>query len=149
MSEASLSTGRQRFGTLKNARASNAFKYSPGRNYIRPPPLPPFLAKRHFPVEGGGGVYFEAPRGRNFIRPPPPPFIHPPPLGGYFQGWGGVGVYNIRMPLNIRMQWNVGTACVSECLLKTLACRGLRVGPSKCPIHRSLPGPGGVDFWKT
>ena len=63
----------------------------PGRNYIRPPPpLPPFLAKRHFPVEGGGGVYFEAPRGRNFIRPPP--FYTPPtPLGGYFQGWGGWG----------------------------------------------------------
>ena len=36
-----------------------------------------------------------------------------------------------RMPLNIRMQWNAGTACVSECVLKTLACRGLRVGPSK------------------
>ena len=35
------------------------------------------------------------------------------------------------MPLNIRTQWNAGTACVSECVLKTLACRGLRVGPSK------------------
>ena len=35
------------------------------------------------------------------------------------------------MPSNIRIQWNAGTACVSECLLKTLACRGLRVGPSK------------------
>ena len=29
-----------------------------------------------------------------------------------------------------RIQWNAGTACVSECVLKTLACRGLRVGPS-------------------
>ena len=29
------------------------------------------------------------------------------------------------------LQWNAGTACVSECMLKTLACRGLRVGPSK------------------
>ena len=36
-----------------------------------------------------------------------------------------------KMPLNIRTQWNGGTACVSECVLKTLACRGLRVGPSK------------------
>ena len=35
------------------------------------------------------------------------------------------------MPLNICIQWNVGPACVSECVLKTLACRGLRVGPSK------------------
>ena len=36
-----------------------------------------------------------------------------------------------KMLLNIRIQWNAGTACVSECVLKTLACRGLRVGPSK------------------
>ena len=36
-----------------------------------------------------------------------------------------------KMPLNIRIQWNAGTACVLECVLKTLACRGLRVGPSK------------------
>ena len=32
---------------------------------------------------------------------------------------------------HIRIQWNAGTACVSECVLKTLACRGFRVGPSK------------------
>ena len=36
-----------------------------------------------------------------------------------------------KMSLNIRMQWNAGTACVSECVLKTLACRGLRVGKSE------------------
>ena len=35
------------------------------------------------------------------------------------------------MPLNIHIQWNAGTACVSECVLKTLGRRGLRVGPSK------------------
>ena len=58
----------------------------PGRNYIRPPPLPPFLAKRHFPGEGGGGVYFEAPRGRNFI---PPPFYTPPTPRRVFSGVGG------------------------------------------------------------
>ena len=33
--------------------------------------------------------------------------------------------------LDIRIQWNAGTACVSECVLQMLACRGLRVGPSK------------------
>ena len=38
-----------------------------------------------------------------------------------------------KAPLNIRMQWNAGTACVSECALKMLACRDLRVGPSKLP----------------
>ena len=47
-----------------------------------------------------------------------------------------VGVFEKRacvekMPLNIRVQWNAGTACVSQCVLKTLACRGLRAGPSK------------------
>ena len=36
-----------------------------------------------------------------------------------------------KMPLKIRIQWNAGTACMSECVLKKLACRGLRVGPSK------------------
>ena len=35
-------------------------------------------------------------------------------------------------PKHNRIQWNAGTACMSECVLKTLACRGLRVGPSKC-----------------
>ena len=34
-----------------------------------------------------------------------------------------------KMPVNIRIQWNAGTACVSESVLKALACRGLRVGP--------------------
>ena len=50
---------------------------------------PPFLAKRHFPGEGGGGVYFEAPRGRNFIRPP---LYTPPPQEGIFRGggWGRI-----------------------------------------------------------
>ena len=56
---------------------------------IYAPPPSPILAKRHFSGEGGGVVYFEGPRGRNFIRPP---FYTPPPLGGYFQGWGGGGV---------------------------------------------------------
>ena len=39
--------------------------------------------------------------------------------------------------LNICIQWNVGTACVSECMLKTLACRGFRVSPS---LRRGRPG---------
>ena len=36
-----------------------------------------------------------------------------------------------KMPFNIRIQWNAGTSCVSERVLKTQACRGLRAGPSK------------------
>ena len=46
-----------------------------GEIIYAPPPPPPFLATRHFSGEGGGGVYFEAPRGRNFIRPP---FLYTP-----------------------------------------------------------------------
>ena len=47
-----------------------------------------------------------------------------------------VGAFkNASVPKNafkhIRIQWNAGTACVSECVLKALACRGLHVGPSK------------------
>ena len=45
---------------------------------------------------------------------------------------GSVHLKNARvekMFLNIRIQWNAGTACVSECVLKTLACRGWPVGP--------------------
>ena len=53
------------------------------------------------------------------------------------------------MPLNIRIQWNAGTACVSECVLKTLACRGLRVGPSKFPgSSGNFRGSLG-NFWGT
>ena len=36
-----------------------------------------------------------------------------------------------KKPLNICTQWNAETACVSECVLKKLTCRGLRVGRSK------------------
>ena len=46
-----------------------------------------------------------------------------------------------KMALNIRMQWIAGIACVSECVLKTLACQGLRVGPSKF-----WPRRGGFSF---
>ena len=50
------------------------------------------------------------------------------------------------MPLNIRIQWNAGTACASECVLKALACQGLHVGRSKLwpPISKGVPP--GVPF---
>ena len=45
--------------------------FIPGRNYIRPPPpSPPFRPEDLFQGEGGGGVYFEAPRGRILYAPP-------------------------------------------------------------------------------
>ena len=39
------------------------------------------------------------------------------------------------------IQWHAGTACVSECVLKMLACRGLRVGPSeeRSSLHLTPP----------
>ena len=51
-----------------------------------------------------------------------------------------------KMLLNIRIQWNAGTACVSECVLKTLACRGLRVGPSKGRVSCGLWGNTSKDW---
>ena len=54
--------------------------------YIPPPPSPDSGPNAFCRGGGGGGVYSEAPRCRNFISPPP--FTHPPPLEGYFQGWG-------------------------------------------------------------
>ena len=36
-----------------------------------------------------------------------------------------------------RIQWNAGTACVSECVLKRCGVSGLRVGPSKAITHAS------------
>ena len=60
-----------------------------GEIIYTPTPPPPFLAKRHFSGEGGGGVYFEAPRARNFI--PPPPFYAPPTPRRVFSGMGGWG----------------------------------------------------------
>ena len=47
-----------------------------------------------------------------------------------------------KMPLDIRIQWNAGTARVSEWVFQTLACRGLRGGPSK--VHL----PWGVELWE-
>ena len=49
-----------------------------------------------------------------------------------------------KMPLYICIQWNAGTGCVSECVLKTLACRGLHVGPSKIGRHLVVVWIGGV-----
>ena len=34
-----------------------------------------------------------------------------------------------KVPLNIRIQWHAGAACVSEGVLKTLACRGFACRP--------------------
>ena len=47
-----------------------------------------------------------------------------------------------KVPLNICIEWNAGTACVSECVLKTLACRGLRVSPSS--VSLKFPSEGEV-----
>ena len=41
-----------------------------------------------------------------------------------------------KKPLNIRLQWNAGTARVSECMLKMLACQGCvlaLLGPFPAP----------------
>ena len=50
------------------------------------PPPPAFFGQKAFlGGKGGGGVYFEPPRGRDVIHPPS---FTPPPVEGYFRGWG-------------------------------------------------------------
>ena len=92
------------------------------RLYTLPPLRPPFLPKRHFPGEGGGGVYLEAPCGRNFFSPL---FIRPPPLDGYFQGWG-LGVYKIRP----RKTLGKSSGTAEE------PCRARQNGPPRRPLKR-------------
>ena len=54
---------------FEKPRLSRVKSRAPWRNY------PPVSGQRHFSEDGGGCVYFEAPRGRNFIRPP---FLYAP-----------------------------------------------------------------------
>ena len=53
----------------------------------------PQISVSHWPKgifqRRGVGVYILRPHAAGILYPPP--FIHPPPLGGYFQGWGGGG----------------------------------------------------------
>ena len=58
-----------------------------------PPPPPPISGQKAFSRGGGWGCIFWGPTQQEFYTPPP--FIHPPPLGGYFQGWGGWGCTKI------------------------------------------------------
>ena len=53
------------------------------------------------PVMSGVGVYILSPHAAGILYPPP--FIRPPPLEGYFQGWG-VGVYKIRPRMDLQDQ---------------------------------------------
>ena len=57
---------------------------------IYAPPPSPISGQKAFSRGGGWGCIFWGPARQKFYTPPP--FIHPPPLGGYFQGWGGGGV---------------------------------------------------------
>ena len=58
-------------------------------SYMRSPPSPPpILAGRHFSGRGGGGYILKPPTAG--ILYAQPCLIRPPPLQGYFQGWGCV-----------------------------------------------------------
>ena len=61
------------------------------REIIYTPSPSPIPGQKAFSVEGGGGVYFEAPSGRNFV---PPPLYKPPSPRSVFSGVGGGGVQN-------------------------------------------------------
>ena len=65
-----------------------SFRLISSEKLYTPPPSPHFWPKGI--LQGRGvGVYILRPHAAGILYPPP--FIHPPPLGGYFQGWGGGG----------------------------------------------------------
>ena len=67
---------------------------------------------------GGGANFCLFLRFRQFAHHHPPK--RSPDEEGLLWGWCVVRG-------SLRIHWNAGTACVSECVLKTPACRGLRV----------------------
>ena len=74
-----------------------------GEIIYTPPPLPPIfgLKKKAFLRGGGWGCIFWGATWQEFYTPPPP-FIHPPPLEGYFQGWGGWGCLKFSPRIKFR-----------------------------------------------
>ena len=83
---------------------------NPGRKYIRPPPpLSPFLAKRHFSGEGVG-VYILRPHAAGILYAPPPPFYTPPTPRRVFSGVGGWGCIKFGPVINFRQAQSTRTA---------------------------------------
>ena len=56
--------------------------------YTTPPPSPPYFGQKAFLRGRGGGVYMSN-RPAAGILYAAPLYTPPPPLEGYFQGWGG------------------------------------------------------------
>ena len=84
---------RQQEPELPDLAWKSQTSFSPGRNYIRPPSTP-ISGHKAFFSGGGWGCIFWGPTRQEFYTPPLP-FIHPPPLGGSFQGWEGGGVQHL------------------------------------------------------
>ena len=63
--------------------------FSRAKLYTPPPPSPHFWPEGTFQWRGVG-VNILRPHAAGILYAPPP-FIHPPPLEGSFQGWGGWG----------------------------------------------------------
>ena len=77
---------------------------------IYPPPPPSIVAQKALLGAEGGGGNFEAPHGWSFKSPPL--LYAPPPLEGYFQAWGGVGVYTVWPPMFTLSREGIG---LSQC----------------------------------
>ena len=90
-------------------------RLTPGRSSI-PPPLPPYLAIRHFSGDWGLGMYILRPPRQELFSPLF--YTTPPPLEGCFQGCGG-GVYNLA-PVFIVI------AIRNQCSTKEIHCRHSR-----------------------
>ena len=87
--------GSRKRGTSLNSgcflwKTTESSQKLPERNYIRPPPLPAILAKRHFSGEGGG-VYILRPHAAGILYPPQGVLYTPPIPRRVVSGVGGWG----------------------------------------------------------
>ena len=123
----------------------------PGRNYIRPPPPPPVFWPKGIFQWRGVGVYILRPHAAGILYARPP-FIHPPPLGGHFQGWGGWGCIKfgpVLYSIYFRYGWGQTVTFQARTLLEKPMC------PSICSVGNIwlYPPPGeaeeggGYIFW--
>ena len=124
-----LAISRQQSGRPKKKLVQRKSRHSGRITYS--PPLTPFFAQRAFFSRGGGrGVFRSPPCGRNFITPSLFNTHPPPPLEGYFQGWGGAcrkfaptGWDSKALP-NKLSWWTLHLFYFEKTdVLKTLACR--------------------------
>ena len=89
----------------------------PGKYCFPPPPTPLFRPEGIFFREGrGGGIHLEAFSRKDFYTPPL--CYTPPPLEGYFQGWGGIKFGPVEVICAVRCALQKITSAARCCFLQ-------------------------------